>query len=96
MSPFEPEFAAYYHKVLNESKPGLSAKALLAAQQRFPGIGNGVLQDILFEARIHPRRKLQTLTAEDQMCIRDRDRDRGDRAGGDGQKPCPQYGGSWI
>lgn len=66
VSPFKPEFAAYYDKVLNESKPGLSAKALLAAEQRFPGIGNGVLQDILFEAGIHPKRKLQTLTAADR------------------------------
>ena len=41
-------------------------QALLAADQHFPGIGNGVLQDILFEARIHPKRKLQTLNEEEK------------------------------
>lgn len=36
-------------------------KAFLAAEQRFPGIGNGVLQDILLESGIHPKRKISTL-----------------------------------
>jgi len=62
ISPFSKEFEAYYRKVLSESKPKLSAKALLAAEQRFPGIGNGSLQDILFMAGIHPKRKLETLS----------------------------------
>ncbi len=38
-----------------------SAKAALATEQRIPGLGNGVLQDILFEAGVNPRRKLSTL-----------------------------------
>ena len=33
---------------------GQSVKALLATEQRVPGLGNGVLQDILWEAGIHP------------------------------------------
>ena len=37
-----------------------SAKALLATEQRIPGLGNGVLQDILFHAGIHPKRKSST------------------------------------
>ena len=36
-------------------------KAFLAAEQRFPGIGNGVLQDILLESGINPKRKISTL-----------------------------------
>jgi formamidopyrimidine-DNA glycosylase len=32
-------------------------KALLATEQRIPGLGNGVLQDILFKAGIHPKCK---------------------------------------
>ncbi len=40
----------------------LSAKEFLATRQRIPGLGNGVLQDILWTARIHPRRKMATLT----------------------------------
>ena len=43
------------------AKPNLSAKAFLATQQRIPGLGNGVLQDILFNARIHSKRKMATL-----------------------------------
>lgn len=61
VSPFAPEFEAYYRQVFANSKPKLSAKAFLAAEQRFPGIGNGSLQDILFTAGIHPKRKIGTL-----------------------------------
>ncbi len=39
-----------------------SAKAFLATDQRVPGLGNGVLQDVLFNARIHPKRKMGTVT----------------------------------
>lgn len=39
----------------------LSAKALLATQQRVPGLGNGVLQDILWTAGVHPRRTVADL-----------------------------------
>ena len=42
----------------------LSAKAALATEQRIPGLGNGVLQDILWNARISPRRKVNTLSAQ--------------------------------
>lgn len=40
----------------------LSAKAFLATEQRIPGLGNGVLQDILWQAQIHPKRKMGTLS----------------------------------
>jgi len=66
ISPFSAEFEPYYRKLLAESKPTLSAKAFLATEQRFPGIGNGVLQDILFSAGIHPKRKLATLSDSDR------------------------------
>lgn len=56
------DFAAYYRGLLAASSPKLSAKAFLATEQRFPGIGNGVLQDILFTAGIHPKRKLAALS----------------------------------
>jgi len=47
----------------------LSAKALLATEQRIPGLGNGVLQDILFNARIHPKRKVSTLAPEELSAL---------------------------
>lgn len=61
VSPLSETFREYYYKMFEESKPNLSAKAFLAAEQRFPGIGNGVLQDILFVSGIHPKRKINTL-----------------------------------
>ncbi|MBE6013156.1 MAG: endonuclease VIII, partial [Lachnospiraceae bacterium] len=60
--PFSDGFEAHYRSKLLEAKPNLSAKAFLATEQRFPGIGNGSLQDILFEAGIHPKRKIKTLS----------------------------------
>ena len=41
----------------------MSAKAFLATEQRIPGLGNGVLQDILFDARIHPKTKIKDLSS---------------------------------
>ncbi|MCF2652630.1 hypothetical protein JQM67_08445 [Anaeromassilibacillus senegalensis] len=62
VSPLSADFAPHFRKVFAESPGTLSAKAFLATEQRFPGLGNGVLQDILFAARIHPKRKLRDLT----------------------------------
>ncbi len=52
----------YFQTLLDDSKAELSAKAFLATTQRIPGLGNGVLQDILFNACIHPKRKMSTLS----------------------------------
>jgi formamidopyrimidine-DNA glycosylase len=56
---------AYFNTLFNEETPKLSAKAFLATEQRIPGLGNGVLQDILWTARIHPRRKMAELKEAD-------------------------------
>lgn len=69
LSPFCGDFESYYYGLLESSKPNLSAKAFLATEQRFPGIGNGVLQDILFNAHIHPKRKLASLCAQDRETL---------------------------
>ena len=42
-----------------------SLKAALATEQRIPGLGNGSLQDILWHANLHPRRKTNTLSDEE-------------------------------
>ena len=66
-SPLEDAFnEAYWDRLLASAKPILSMKALLATEQRIPGLGNGVLQDILFNARLNPKRKLETLTDDDK------------------------------
>lgn len=63
-SPLGPDFTLeYFHGLVSGAKARtLSAKAFLATEQRIPGLGNGVLQDILFNAGIHPKRKLETLS----------------------------------
>ncbi|SCD19612.1 DNA-formamidopyrimidine glycosylase [Proteiniphilum saccharofermentans] len=51
-----------FEKLFVEAKKTLSAKALLATEQRIPGVGNGVTQDILFNARINPKQKISILS----------------------------------
>jgi formamidopyrimidine-DNA glycosylase len=53
----------YFRGLLDDEARAMSAKAFLATEQRIPGLGNGVLQDILWTARIHPKRKMATLSA---------------------------------
>jgi len=65
-SPLGPGFTrAHFETLVASAKPTLSAKALLATEQRIPGLGNGVLQDILFRAKVHPRTPLVQLTPVD-------------------------------
>ncbi len=47
----------------------VSFQALLATEQRIPGLGNGVLQDILFSAKMHPKKKVGTLSEEDKEVL---------------------------
>lgn len=54
---------AYFDGLLASAGGRLTAKAFLATEQRIPGLGNGVLQDILLNARVHPRRRMDTLGA---------------------------------
>lgn len=58
-------FTPSYFQSLRDGalKPKHSAKAFLATEQRIPGLGNGVVQDILFIAGISPKRDIATLTS---------------------------------
>lgn len=61
-SPLSGDFdESYFGGLWAQARPSLSAKAFLAAEQRIPGLGNGCLQDILFRAGVHPKRRLETL-----------------------------------
>ena len=63
ISPLTEEYSeTLFFKLFTDTKKDLTVKALLATEQRIPGIGNGVLQDILFNAKIHPKRKISTFT----------------------------------
>ncbi len=64
ISPLTEDFSfSYFMSILDglENKK-MSLKAFLATEQRIPGLGNGVLQDILFKARLHPKRKINDLS----------------------------------
>lgn len=63
LSPLSEEYTEKeFDRLFAEAKKTLSAKALLATEQRIPGVGNGVTQDILFNARIHPKQKVLNLS----------------------------------
>lgn len=70
LSPLSEAFTAeYFMEMISSVKPSMSMKAFLATEQRIPGLGNGCLQDILFDARIHPKRKLESLTADETAAV---------------------------
>ena len=61
-SPLSDSFTLdYFLKLFTLKDQKLSLKAFLATNQRIPGLGNGVLQDILFNAGFHPRKKVDSL-----------------------------------
>lgn len=70
-SPLSDDFnEAYFDQLISsQDVQKLSAKAFLATEQRIPGLGNGVLQDILWNAKIHPKRKINTLSDESKALM---------------------------
>jgi formamidopyrimidine-DNA glycosylase len=70
-SPFSPTFnEVYFDRLISaQDVQKLSLKALLATEQRIPGLGNGILQDILFNAKMHPKKKLNTLAETDKEVL---------------------------
>jgi len=57
------EFTYDFFKALIDKTKGsvLSVKQFLATKNRIPGIDNNLLQDILWEARINPKKKMDTI-----------------------------------
>lgn len=70
-SPLSDDFDwAYFESMLALEETGkLSLKAFLATEQRIPGLGNGVLQDILFNVKLHPRLKVGELANGDKKAM---------------------------
>ncbi|NMD27268.1 MAG: endonuclease VIII [Chloroflexi bacterium] len=66
-SPLTEAFDETYIRALlaPDAVRKLPLKAALATEQRVPGLGNGCLQDILWEAHLHPRKKLSALTEQE-------------------------------
>lgn len=68
-SPLSTDFdQVYFEKMLNHDEvQKMSMKAFLATEQRIPGLGNGVLQDILYNAHIHPKKKVRELGLDERQ-----------------------------
>jgi formamidopyrimidine-DNA glycosylase len=68
-SPLSEEFDENYFNTLIsvDHVQNLSLKAFLATEQRIPGLGNGVLQDILFNAKLHPRQKIKNISETQEL-----------------------------
>lgn len=68
VGPLDQGFTYEYFKGLYEPDgKKLTTKAFLATEQRIPGLGNGVLQDILWEAALDPRCDMKTVSEEEMQ-----------------------------
>jgi formamidopyrimidine-DNA glycosylase len=69
-SPFDTGFDfSYFTSLFSQIGEKASLKAFLATEQRIPGLGNGVLQDILFNAGMHPKKKTGSLTGAERRSL---------------------------
>jgi formamidopyrimidine-DNA glycosylase len=71
-TPVEPEFTLdYFNALLDELIKGekRSAKSLLTQDQIIPGLGNAIAQDILFQARLHPKHQLADLSPDQREVL---------------------------
>lgn len=64
LDPFNPGFTLEYFKELLKGKK-TQVKAFLMNQRNIGGIGNMYMHDILFQARLHPQKKISDLGGED-------------------------------
>ncbi len=69
-TPLDKSFTIGYFKRLLQERKG-SIKSLLLDQKRISGIGNVYAQDILYGARIHPNRSIDSLSDAEIRCLYD-------------------------
>jgi len=62
-----PYFTALIDTTAKEKKQ--SVKGLLTQDQTIPGLGNAIAQDIMYQARLHPKRDIQTLTDAERHAL---------------------------
>ncbi len=65
LGPSPLEISAGEFAAIARRYPRGTAKSLILDQDKLSGIGNSYAHDILWEARLHPQRKLGTLTDDD-------------------------------
>ncbi len=66
-TPLEPIFTnTYFSTMIDDLLKGQkrSVKSLLTQDQLIPGLGNAISQDIMFNARLHPRHSLADLASD--------------------------------
>lgn len=71
-TPTEPEFTFdYFNGLIDELIEGKkrSAKVLLTQDQIIPGLGNAITQDILFKARLSPKRPIAELSTAERRFL---------------------------
>jgi len=61
LSPLDEAFNLEYFRTLLKGRIG-RIKSFLLNQRRVSGIGNVYVQDILFKARLHPNKKIDTMS----------------------------------
>lgn len=74
VSPLSEEFTFDYFNGLFESLPEdkrVSAKYFIISEPGIWGVGNGCLQDILYNAKIHPRRQMMGLSDSEKRTLYD-------------------------
>ena len=74
MSPLSADFTfEAFERLLAdpEQRATRSAKLFIISKPGLCGVGNGCLQDILFRAKIHPRRPMVTLSPQEQRALYD-------------------------
>jgi formamidopyrimidine-DNA glycosylase len=74
VSPLSPEFTRQRFQDLFDAVPPedkRSIKFFMITDPGVWGVGNGYLQDILYRAELHPRRRANTLTSADQRALYD-------------------------
>ena len=72
ISPLSDAFtAAHFKSLFSELEDGdpRSVKFFMISEPGVLGVGNGYLQDILFAARIHPRRRAADLTGRERHAL---------------------------
>jgi len=71
-TPIEPDFTLdYFNNLLDDliKIEKRSAKSLLTQDQIIPGLGNAIAQDILFQARLHPKHPIADLNADQRQAF---------------------------
>ncbi len=74
VQPTQPEFTfAYFRQLAEEARRDgkRSVKGLLTQEGFVPGVGNAIAQDIMFRARLSPKRDLADLSAAELRTLYD-------------------------